>query len=50
MQNKGQTTKSVLVDIPLEWMPEIDARKEQEGRSRHNMILRLIRAGLDQGE
>jgi len=41
------STKRVQVDFPESWIPEIDHEKEIEDRSRHNMILRLVREALD---
>lgn len=44
---KAPPTKRTQTDIPESWYPQIDASAEDEGRSRHNMILRFIREGLD---
>ncbi len=41
-----ESTKRIQIDVPVSWVPKIDARKDAEARSRHNMILRLIHIGM----
>ncbi len=39
----------VQLDIPLEWMPELDELKETQGvrLSQHAILLMIVREGMD---
>jgi len=42
-----EPTHRIQIEVPKSWLPELAAITEAEQRSRHNVILRLIRQGLD---
>ncbi|HYY85424.1 MAG TPA: hypothetical protein VE686_13105, partial [Beijerinckiaceae bacterium] len=44
---QGKNTYRILLEVPTEWLPELAAAAEEEQRSRHKVMLRFVRQGLD---
>jgi hypothetical protein len=44
---RAKGTHRILLEVPTDWLPELAAAAEEEQRSRHKVMLRFVRQGLD---